>query len=183
MNYDLIVLGGGPGGYAGAICAAKEGLSVLLIERERLGGVCLNRGCIPTKSLLKSADVYYSAVNSATLGVSVGAASFDEDAIFKRKDEVVARLVDGVEKLVAAASVTVIRGEGRFLSSDTVEVNGETHTAKRIMLATGGRATMPPIPGANFALSSDDVLSGKARGEKIVIVGGGVIGVEFAPTF
>ncbi|MEG1986219.1 MAG: dihydrolipoyl dehydrogenase [Clostridia bacterium] len=183
MKYDLIILGGGPAGYTGAIKAAKEGLSVLLIERERLGGVCLNKGCIPTKTLLKCADIYYSSVNSEKFGVNFSEVSYDINAFFVRKNDIVNKLVDGVSKLVAAAGVTVIFGDARLTGSQTVAVGSDVFQANHIMLATGGSAVLPPIKGIQYALNSDDVLNGIVNGEKVVIVGGGVIGVEFATFF
>lgn len=183
MSYDLMILGGGPGGYTAAIAAAHEGLKVLLVEKENLGGVCLNKGCIPTKSLLKSAEIYHSSVNCAKFGVNCNNVSYDIDAIFGRKNEVVGRLVEGVKKLVDKAGVEVVYGTARFIDGNSVCVGNSEYRANKILLATGGKVVLPPIKGVEFALSSDDVLAGKVKGEKIVIIGGGVIGVEFATFF
>lgn len=179
MNkFDLIVIGAGPGGYETAAEAAASGVSVALIERGELGGTCLNRGCIPTKALCKSAEVALHVGEAAQFGVDVSGFTFDYAVAAARKDEVVKALQEGVKMAVAKCSV--IRGEAKFVSGDTVEVDGEQYTAPRIIIATGSRPAQLPIPGAEYAISSDTFLSLTELPPRVVIVGGGVIGVEFA---
>lgn len=180
MSYDLMVLGGGPGGYTAAIAACHDGLKVLLIERESLGGVCLNKGCIPTKSLLKSAEICHTSRNSEIFGIKCENVTYDMDAIYKRKNDVVGKLVEGVKKLVEKAGVEVVYGEAKFVNNHCVKVADVEYCADKIVLATGGGVALPPIKGVEFALSSDSVLAGDVKGERIVIIGGGVIGAEFA---
>lgn len=181
--FDLIVLGGGPAGYAGAIRAAKLGMSVALVESGNVGGTCLNRGCIPTKCLLHSSGLYASRTSWAESGVMTGEVSFDEGAVYARKDGVVAALRGGVEKLLAAAGVRTVRARGRLLDARTVEAEGERLQARNILIATGSRPARLPVKGGESLLTSDDVLSAPLPSGDVVIVGGGVIGTELACYF
>lgn len=183
-DFDLIVVGGGPGGYEAALFAAKLGLKTALIEKDFVGGTCLNRGCIPTKALLHASGVYEEAKNGAALGV-VCEPAFDLNAIYAYKQQVVEKLRGGVEGLLRSAKVTVIAGTGTLTAPHTVKVGDAVYTAENILLATGSVPARPPIPGLDLpgVLTSDELLSGVAPFKSIVIIGGGVIGMEFATFF
>lgn len=180
MTHDIIIIGAGPGGYETAVAAACKGLKVALIERGELGGTCLNRGCIPTKTLCRSAEVAVNVREAAAFGVIVpdGAVAIDYAAIARRKDEVVTQLRSGVAELLKG--VDVIRGEASFVSAGEVSVDGTLYSAPQIIVATGSAPARLPIPGAELALTSDDILSMTTLPESIVIIGAGVIGLEFA---
>ena len=185
MNYDLIVIGAGPGGYEAALHAAKLGLKTALVERRDVGGTCLNRGCIPTKTLLHSAEVYHEAKEAELFGIHTENVGFDLPAIFARKQAVVEKLRGGVESLLKAAKVTVLRGTGTVLGTGRVKVTnaeGETEYAcANILCATGSVPARPPIPGLELAMTSDELLEGaETLYKSLVIIGGGVIGVELA---
>lgn len=190
-KYDIIIIGAGPGGYVAAIKAAQLGAKVALIEKEALGGVCLNIGCIPTKALIKSAKIYRNIVNSEKYGITLDQKSIKADwpAIVERKDQIVKRLTGGVGMLLSRNGVEVIKGEAKVLDPNHVEVNGETLEAKNLILATGASPIIPPIPGveeaykAGIIVTSRELLSLDKLPEKLVIIGGGVIGVEFATIF
>ena len=186
FDFDLIIVGAGPGGYEAALHAAKLGLSTAVVERREVGGTCLNRGCIPTKALLHASGVYEEAKNSALLGVNAGNLSYDLPAMFAYKDQVVEKLRSGVEGLLKSAKVTLLRGTGALTAPDTVTVageNGGSYTARNILLATGSVPARPPIPGLDLpsVMTSDELLAGKGGDfSSLVIIGGGVIGMEFA---
>ena len=189
-SYDVLVLGGGPGGYVAAIKAAQLGGKVALIEKEVVGGICLNHGCIPTKTLLKNAKVYKTIKHASEYGVVLGSdVSFDWSLMLKRKDSVVKRLTTGVSGLLKKNGVDVIPGWGKVLSKNQVEVNGEVIETKNLILATGASPIVPPIPGLKeayekeIAVTSRELLRIKEAPKKLVIIGGGVIGVEFATIF
>lgn len=184
-HYDLIVLGGGPGGYVAAIRAAKQGKKTLLIEAAEVGGTCLNRGCIPTKALLHTAELYRDAKRSEAFGVVTGDVRYDFARMALHKDAAVKRLRTGVTSLLRTAGVTVLQAFGELAAKDRVTANGETYSAPNIILATGSTPVVPPIPGAECkgVLTSDGVLALEAAPESVVIVGGGVIGMEFASLF
>ena len=183
-DFDLIVVGGGPGGYEAALHAAKCGLKTALVEKDFVGGTCLNRGCIPTKALLHASSVYEEAKNGASVGVSAQP-SYDLSAIYAYKQQVVEKLRSGVEGLLKSAKVTVIPGVGTLTAEHTVTVGDAVCTAENILLATGSVPARPPIPGLDLpgVLTSDELLSGVAPFRSIVIIGGGVIGMEFATFF
>jgi len=191
MKYDIIIVGAGPGGYVAAIKAAQHGAKVALIEKEALGGVCLNIGCIPTKALIKSAKVKRLLDNSEKYGIGVNKDSVRTDwgKVIQRKDEIVKRLTGGVEMLLKKNGVDVIRGEAKFKDNETVEVDGKTLTGKNLILALGASPVIPPIPGLKEALdagivaTSRELLSLKELPKSLVVIGGGVIGVEFASIF
>jgi dihydrolipoamide dehydrogenase len=189
-TFDIIVLGGGPGGYVAAIKAAQLGAKVLLIEKEVVGGICLNHGCIPTKALLKNAKVYKTIMHAAEYGVVLGGeVSFDWSLMLKRKDSVVKRLTTGVAGLLKKNGVEVVNGFGKVLSKHKVEVNGETFETKNLIIATGASPIIPPIPGLKeayeqkIAVTSRELLQIKDAPKHLVIIGGGVIGCEFATIF
>ena len=181
-DFDLIVLGGGSGGYATALRAAQLGLTVALIEKDKLGGTCLHAGCIPTKALLHVAEVADSIRGSAALGLSAALDHIDADGVRRFRDGVVGRLHRGLEGLVGAASgITYVRGSGRLLDAHTVEVAAGRYTGRHIVLATG--ATARALPGLEFSgriLSSTEALALPEIPAKVIIIGGSVIGVEFA---
>ncbi|MBE0700960.1 MAG: dihydrolipoyl dehydrogenase [Acholeplasmataceae bacterium] len=189
-TYDLIVLGAGPGGYVAAIKAAQLNAKVALIEKDVVCGICLNHGCIPTKTLLKNAKVYKTIQHALEFGVVVdGEISFDWASMLKRKDSVVRRLTGGVSSLLKKNGVDVYQGEGKVLNASQVEVNGEKLETKHLILATGASPIIPPIPGVKEAfdkgivVTSKELLQIKDVPKRLVIVGGGVIGVEFATLF
>ncbi len=190
-TYDLIIIGGGPGGYVAAIKAAQNNLKVALIEQEQVGGICLNHGCIPTKALLKSAKTYANVLTATEFGVNVlkEHVSFDLTTAVKRKNTVVRRLTGGVKMLLKKNGVEVFDGYGELKGNNTVTVNDQTLEAKHIILATGGSALIPPIKGvkealkSGFAVTSKELLNPKTVPHKLAIIGGGVIGIEFANMF
>ncbi|MDR3250090.1 MAG: dihydrolipoyl dehydrogenase [Tannerella sp.] len=185
---DLAIIGGGPAGYVAAEHAGARGLNVVLFEKNALGGVCLNEGCIPTKTLLYSAKLYDSARHAGAYGIDVAGASFDFGRIMTRKDRVVKKLVAGVGAKMKAGKVNVVKGEATILgrSADGIETrcNGELFTAANLLVCTGSEAFIPPIPGVKEAgdtvVTSREILSLRERPESLVIIGGGVIGMEFA---
>lgn len=175
---DLLIIGAGPGGYETAVRAAAKGLNVTLIERDELGGTCLNRGCIPTKTLCRSAEVADLMRQAEYFGVRGSFDGVDYAAVCRRKDQVVGALREGVASLLRP--VNVVQGEGVFTAPDTVEVNGEKYTAPRIIVATGSRPASLPIPGAEHAIDSDRFLELKELPARVTVIGGGVVGMEFA---
>ncbi|AFM42648.1 dihydrolipoamide dehydrogenase [Desulfosporosinus acidiphilus SJ4] len=189
MSYQVGILGGGPGGYVCALKAAQLGLSVVLIEGERLGGTCLNKGCIPTKALVKSADLWREVQQAEEFGLILGEKRVDYAKVMARKDQVVNTLVSGVEKLMKAANVRVIKGWGEFKELGKLDVvtdsGSETIQVDNVILATGSVPMRIPIPGANLpgVGTSDELLSEPDLPERLVVIGGGVIGLEFASVF
>lgn len=186
MQYDLIVIGGGPGGYVAAIRAAQLGLKTALAERAELGGTCLNRGCIPTKTLMHSANLYRELADADQMGIKVTGAQADFKAMHARKTQVVEQLRNGVAQLLKGNGVDVLTGTAAFTSAGSITVNGETHTAKDFIIATGSKPAVPPIPGADLpgVVTSDEMLDTDACDyNELVIIGGGVIGVEMASVY
>jgi len=190
-QYDVIIIGSGPGGYVAAIKAGQKNLKVALIEKEAIGGVCLNWGCIPTKSLLKSAKVYQQFMHAKDYGLVVDKKNvgYDWDAIIKRKNNIVKRLTGGVSMLLKKNGVDIYEGTGEVLSKHKVKVNDETLETKHLILSTGASPVFPPIDGLKEAYDSGLVKTSKQMldidhvPENLVIIGGGVIGVEFATIF
>lgn len=180
-RYDLIVIGAGPGGYECAAMGAADGLSTLLIERDALGGTCLNRGCIPTKTLCRSAQIAADVAEAGAYGIVTGPWHADMGAIMARKNAVVAQLREGVNMLTAGCDR--ISGTARLAAPDVVEVNGEQFTADRIVVATGSVAATLPVPGAELCVSSDTMLDLPELPASLVVIGGGVIGLEFASIY
>ena len=186
-DYQLIVIGAGPGGYTAALQAAKRGLHTAVVERREVGGTCLNRGCIPTKTLLHASQVYRDAVDGAPAGVHAGDITFDLAEMFAYKRGVSEKLRGGIHALLKGARVDLLEGTARIDAPGRVTVTGpagETaYTADRLLIATGSVPVRPPIPGLDLpgVMTSDQLLEGSdTLYESLVIMGGGVIGVEFA---
>ncbi len=183
--YDLIVIGAGPGGYEAAAHAGKMGKKVALIEKEKLGGTCLNVGCIPAKTFLRSSRLFRECREAAAYGVRVGAPEFDMPAVVERKSRIVATLGKGVQGILKRAGVEVISGHARLISRNTIEVEGLRCEAVNLLLATGSRPAAPPIPGiqSDHTLDSNTVFGLQHVPKTIAIIGGGYIGLEFACFF
>ncbi|MGP1579101.1 dihydrolipoyl dehydrogenase [Porphyromonas endodontalis] len=187
LTHDLIILGGGPAGYTAAERATRGGLNTLLIEKRALGGVCLNEGCIPTKTLLYSAKIWHLTEDAKKYGIEASADQFLMDKVNARKNKVVRKLVAGIKGKMTNAGVTVVTGEGEILPPTTpeeysVKVGEETYTAPRLLLASGSETFVPPIPGLDTVeyWTSREALESKELPKSIAIIGGGVIGMEFA---
>lgn len=193
MDYDLIILGGGPGGYLAAERAGHSGMKTLLIEKKALGGVCLNEGCVPTKTLLYSSKVYEYALHGEKYGVKAKDVSFDHAATIERKNKVVNTLVSGIKGQMKANHVTVINAEGIIKGKDggayLVESEGKIYKTKYLFIATGSESAMPPIPGAKEAfdagvlVTNREILDMTTVPKELVVIGGGVIGLEMAAYF
>ena len=192
MTFDLAILGGGPGGYVAAGAAGTAGLSVVLFEKKELGGVCLNEGCIPTKTLLYSAKVYDYARHADKYGVSVPEASMDIPAVFKRKEKVVKKLVGGIKVQMRNAGVEVVKEAavitGKGADAFLLQAGETQYEARNILICTGSEAVVPPIPGLREGLGTTvvtnrEILSLAQKPERLVVIGGGVIGMEFASFF
>ena len=181
--FDIIIIGAGPGGYETAADAAAHGLNVAIVERDQMGGTCLNRGCIPTKALCRNAEVINLMREAEVWGVKTGELAFDYAPVFERKEAVVKQLREGVEMLMGAPGITAIKGEAVLKDANTVVVNGEEYSAKNIIIATGSAPRGLPIEGADLAMTSDDILAMETLPKSLCIVGGGVIGMEFAAVF
>ncbi len=181
--FDIIIIGAGPGGYETAADAAAHGLTVAIVERDQMGGTCLNRGCIPTKALCRNAEVINLMREAEVWGVKTGEMAFDYTPVFERKEAVVKQLREGVEMLMGAPGITAIKGEATLKDANTVVVNGEEYQAKDIIIATGSAPRGLPIEGADLAMTSDDILAMETLPKSLCIVGGGVIGMEFAAVF
>ena len=185
MSFDVIIIGAGPGGYVMAERAGHRGLKVLLIEKSHLGGVCLNCGCIPTKTLLNSAKHYVHAREAPAFGVTTGDVSFDLSRAMSWKQEVVETLRAGVAFKMKKNKVEVLKGEARLLGPHKVQVGDATYEGNSVVIATGGRPYVPPIPGADqpHVMTSNEILSIEKLPESLAVIGGGVIGIEFASFF
>ncbi|QEK11373.1 dihydrolipoyl dehydrogenase [Crassaminicella thermophila] len=186
LESDITIIGGGPGGYVAAIAAAKLGAKVVLVEKEKLGGTCLNWGCIPTKSLVRSAEVYKNLKEADTYGLSAENISVNMKKIVERKNNIVNQLVQGISYLLEKNHVTVINGMGEILDHETVSVKNKkieaTIKSKNIIIATGSTSSSLPIPGIDLenVITSKEALDLNTLPDKLAIVGGGVIGMEFA---
>ncbi|MBV16222.1 MAG: dihydrolipoyl dehydrogenase, partial [Thalassospira sp.] len=184
-NFDVIVIGAGPGGYVTAIRAAQLGLKTAVVEREHLGGICLNWGCIPTKALLRSAEVYRNMNHAKEYGLSCEKPSFDLDAVIQRSRGVSKQLTGGVGHLLKKNKVTVINGEAKFDGPKKIVVEGKdagTYTAKHYIIATGARARSLPGLEADGKVVWDykKAMTPDKMPKSIVVVGSGAIGIEFA---
>ena len=193
MNkYDVIILGGGPGGYVAAIKAAQLGAKVAVVEKEKLGGVCLNWGCIPTKTLLKTAKLYKDILRGeefGIIGIDPSSISVDWKLLLKRKDKIVNQLVSGIYMLFKKNKIDLFEGKGTILNKNQIEVNGETIFGDNLIIAIGAGDSSPPILGLEDAVKSGKVINSKGAlqleeiPKDLVVVGGGVIAVEFATLF
>lgn len=182
---DLIIIGAGPGGYETAIAAAREGMKVVLVEAEALGGTCLNEGCIPTKCLCRSAEVADLMKEAATFGVVAESGGINLVEVMKRKNEVVAQLTAGVASLLKSPGITLVQGKATFAGPHEVIVGKEHFSAPHIMVATGSSAKNLPIPGADLpgVVTSREMLQLEQIPKRLCVIGGGVVGMEFASVF
>jgi dihydrolipoamide dehydrogenase len=182
-NYDLIVIGAGPAGYPAAAIAVKQGLKTLLVEARELGGTCLNRGCIPTKTFCRSAESVLEIARSSEFGVDIADSTVTVDLtrIVERKNQVVAQLREAVTAVVGGADVKI--GKARFESANMIDVEGEKFIAPKIIVATGSKPAQLPIHGAELCMTSDELLDLTDKPKSMVIIGGGVIGLEFASIY
>mgnify|MGYP000781920079 FL=1 len=185
MKYQVAIIGGGPAGYTAAETAGKAGLSVVLFEKQSLGGVCLNEGCIPTKTLLYSAKTYDSARHASKYAVNVAEVSFDLSKIIARKQKVVRKLVLGVKGKLTANNVTIVNGEASIIDKNHILCGDETYECDNLLLCTGSETFIPPIPGVDAVpyWTHRDALDNKELPESLAVIGGGVIGMEFASFF
>ena len=188
--YDLAILGGGPAGYVAAENAGAKGLKVVLFEKRELGGVCLNEGCIPTKTLLYSAKMYDHATGGKKYGVTAENVVYDYKKIADRKTKVVRKLVAGIKMKMEHNNVEVVRGEASIVSGNAqsvaIECNGEAYEAARLLVCTGSEAFVPPVPGVegnDAVLTNREILALTEAPAGIVVIGGGVIGMEFASLY
>jgi dihydrolipoamide dehydrogenase len=182
---DIVIIGGGPAGYVAAIHAAHLGANVAVVEKDKLGGTCLNRGCIPTKALARSAEVLLEARAADHFGIVADNIRIDFPGIMTHKSESVSQLVSGVEQLMKSNKIRVCRGEGRILSPHLVKVNDEEIATRKVIIATGSESTPLPIPGGDLpgVLTTDDILELTELPETLVVIGGSHVGVEFAGIF
>ncbi len=181
-DFDLVILGGGSGGYAAALRGAQLGLTVALIEKDKLGGTCLHRGCIPTKALLHAGEVADSSRHASDFGVNAQFISMDMVAVNAYKDGVVSKLHKGLQGLVKSRNITYVEGTGRLVSPNTVQVNGENYTGKNVILATGSYPRTLPgleIDGSQI-VTSEEAMRFEYVPKSVIVLGGGVIGCEFA---
>ena len=182
-DFDLTVVGSGPGGYVAAIHAARRGARVAIVEEKEWGGTCLNLGCIPTKALIQSAEVLALARRAAEFGVNIPSAEPDWPVMQGRKDKVVAGMRNGVQSLLRSNGIELVTGRGQLAGGAKVAVDGRDLGATNILLAPGSVPARPPIPGIEYGLTSDDILAIREIPSSLVIVGGGVVGMEFAGIF
>ena len=181
-DFDLVILGGGSGGYAAALRASQLGQKVVLIEKEKLGGTCLHKGCIPTKALLHAGEIADSTRHAADFGVKADFHSMDMAAVNTYKDGVIAKLHKGLEGLVKSRNVTYVQGSGKLVSNNTVEANGTKYTGKNVILATGSYPKTLPgleIDGKQI-ITSEQAIKLDYVPKSVIVLGGGVIGCEFA---
>jgi dihydrolipoamide dehydrogenase len=180
-TFDVLILGGGSGGYACALRAAELGLSVALVEQDKLGGTCLHRGCIPTKALLHAAEVADSAREGEQIGVKSSLSGIDMSGVNSYKDGVVGKLYKGLQGLVKSRKITMIEGHGTLAGRDAVEVDGQRYTGRHVVLASGSYSkTLPGLELGGRVITSTEAINLDYVPERVVVLGGGVIGVEFA---
>ena len=188
-RFDVIVIGAGPGGYVAAIKCAKAGLKTAIVENRRVGGTCLNRGCIPAKAMIHASSLYREMKEAEAFGVNVEGASFDYEKIVAYKEETTEKLCQGIEQLLKGNGVTILCGKGRLEQNKIVRVAGEEseecYEADHIILAAGSKPLVLPIPGLKLSgvLTSDELFKLTEMPESLVIIGGGVISVEFASVY
>jgi len=182
---DIVIIGGGPAGYVAAIHAAHLGAKVAVVEKDKLGGTCLNRGCIPTKALARSVEVLLEARMANDFGIEVNNIRIDFPKIMGHKSKVVSQLVSGVEELMKANKIHVCRGTGRILSPHLVKVNDEQIATRKLIIATGSESAPLLIPGGDLpgVLTTDEILELTELPESLVVIGGSYVGVEFASIF
>jgi len=183
-TFDVVILGGGSGGYACALRSAQLGLSVALVEQDKLGGTCLHRGCIPTKALLHAAEVADTVREGPAIGIDASLGSIDMAAVLRYQQTVVGRLHKGLQGLVSASTITYVEGAGRLVDAHTVAVGERELTGRHVVLATGSRPkVLPGLEIGGRIMTSDEALGLTDVPERVVVLGGGVIGVEFASVF
>ncbi len=182
-SFDVVVIGGGPGGYVAALRAAQLGAKTAVVEKDRVGGTCLVRGCIPTKALLQSSELYTLARGGAPFGLVADNLGFNWGVAQKRKTAVVDQLVKGVEGLLKAGGVTSIKGAARLAGKGVVDVSGDRLQAKDVIIATGSAVARIPLPGAELTIDSDQILELREVPRRLAVIGGGVVGMEFAAMF
>ena len=185
MTYQVAIIGGGPAGYTAAEAAGKAGLTTVLFEKGSLGGVCLNEGCIPTKTLLYSAKTYSNAQHAAKYAVSVEGVTVDLPKMIARKQKTVRKLVLGIKARVTAAGVAVVSGEAHIVDKNHIECGGETYECENMILCAGSETVVPPIPGLKDTpfWTHREALDNKELPQSLIVIGGGVIGMEFASLF
>jgi dihydrolipoamide dehydrogenase len=180
-NFDVVILGGGSGGYAAALRSAQLGKSVALIEKDKLGGTCLHRGCIPTKALLHSAEIADNVKEAAHFGVQATFGAIDMPAVNNYRDTIVDRLFKGLTGLVSSKNITVVAGEGRMAGPRTIQVGDDYYTGENVVLASGSYSrTLPGLEIGGRVITSEHALQLNFVPKKAIVLGGGVIGVEFA---
>lgn len=184
-NYQIAVVGGGPAGYTAAEAAGKAGMSVVLFEKNNVGGVCLNEGCIPTKTLLYSAKVFDTACHASKYAVKVQEPTFDLGKIIARKTKIVRKLVLGVKARLTAQNVTIVQGEALIADAHTIRCGEETYQCEKMIVCAGSETAVPPIPGIGETgcWTHREALDNKEVPESLTVIGGGVIGMEFASFF
>lgn len=185
MDYDILIIGAGPGGYETAAEAARQGLNTAIVERGFVGGTCLNHGCIPTKALCHCAQVLRTVRSAEAYGIGCGTVTADYSAAARHKAAVVEQLRQGVTQLMSAPGITLINGEASIADAHTVSIDGgkQTLTASHIVIATGSEPRNLPIPGADLAMTSGEALAMTSLPRQMCVIGGGVIGMEFAGIF
>ncbi|WP_313165675.1 dihydrolipoyl dehydrogenase [Sedimentibacter sp.] len=188
FKYDIIIIGGGPGGYPAAIYAAKNNAKVAIIEKEELGGTCLNKGCIPTKTFIKSAGLYNDIKSSQQFGITTEGVSFKWDKILNNKNKVVRGLTNGVQTLLKSNGIDIYKGKGTLIDNNTVKIEGNNNeiiTGTNIVIATGSKPATIPVKGSDLSgvITSDEALDLENLPESLAIIGGGVIGVELGYVF
>jgi dihydrolipoamide dehydrogenase len=182
MTFDVAIIGGGPGGYVAAIKAAQKGLKTVLFEKGNLGGVCLNEGCIPTKALLKSAEILDYIKDSEEYGIELNGYTYNYKLACKRKDKIVKKLVSGIESLLHSNGVKCIKNEAKILTRNQILAGGETYEVKNIIIASGSKPAIPPVKGieSDHVITSTGMLNTNDLPKSIVVIGGGVIGAELS---
>src|SRR5437879_5877560 len=182
-SFDLVVIGGGPGGYVAALRAAQLGARTAIVEKDRMGGTCLVRGCIPTKAMLQSSELYSLMQRGGEYGVVADALRFDLPAANRRRDKVVDQLVGGVEGLMKANGITVVRGAARLDGPGAFTAGGERYEARDLVIATGSVPARIPLKGIEHTIDSDGILGLEQVPEAMVVIGGGVVGMEWGALY